>query len=298
MSPKQYFDLSHFGLVQISGEDAATFLQNQITADINDLKLKPWLMAAWCNPKGRILSNFILFQSEINEESSFFIMLPSMLKEQIMKRLKMFVLRSKVNIEDAGENHTLLGLYGDNIDTVINEAPVLYEIAFTEDIKRNILVLDNEQLNTLMPAIKLACEESDRRHWSLLDIEGAIPWVISQTTEKFIPQMLNMDLNGGVSFKKGCFPGQEVVARLHYKGNEGKRRLHWIEGETETIPGPGDTLVNANDKLIGEIVDAEPAKTSSFKALAIIDIEEAKQSVLLREQKNVLISSKEIQSIN
>ena len=289
-SPKLYFDLSHFGLIKISGEDATTFLQSQLTADINDLNNKTWISAAWCNPKGRILSNFMITRTTVDESSVYFMILPSMLKTQIMKRLQMFVLRSKVSIEDGSEDFHLVGLYGESIDSVYNQSSVITSIHFDEPITRVILLLDHEQLNVQMSRIKLACTESDRQHWSLLDIEGAIPWIITQTTEAFIPQMLNMDLNGGVSFKKGCFPGQEIVARLHYKGNEGKRRLYWVTGESDTLPGPGESLVNADDKLIGDIVDVEPVEGKTFKALVILDSEAAQMPVSLREQNAIALT--------
>jgi len=275
-----YFDLSHFGLIKISGNDANGFLQNQITADLNKLNEHGWVLSAWCLPNGRILSNFIIF----TEKNHYILVLPSMLIDKIMKRLTMYILRSKVVIEDASDDYAVIGLCGTNIENVLNDMDLLFEnkkliqtdgisiINFNDPVPRVMLVISMDKLSAKMNRIFMACEQSDRSHWSLLDIKSGIPWITEPTSESFLPQMLNLDLSGGLSFDKGCYPGQEVIARLHYR-SEAKKRLYLGNGQGEVTPGPGDELEDANDgHLLGGIVDAEPDPEGGFKFLAIADV--------------------------
>ena len=135
-----------------------------------------------------------------------------------------------------------------------------------------MLVMSMDELGIRMPRIHMACAEGDRGSWSLLDIESGIPWITDSTSEKFLPQMLNLDLMHGLSFNKGCYPGQEVIARLHYKG-EVKRRLYLGSGSGEVTPGPGDELENADDgHKIGALIDAEAAPEGGFRFLAVADV--------------------------
>lgn len=275
-----YFDLSHFGLIKVSGDDANSFLQNQITADLNKLDEHGWVLSAWCLPNGRILSNFIIF----SEENHYIMVLPSMLLENIMKRLAMYILRSKVMIEDASDDYAVIGLCGTNIENVLNDMDLLFEnkklirtkgvsiINFNDPVPRVMLVISMDKLSTKMNRIFMACEQSDRSRWSLLDIKSGIPWITESTSDSYLPQMLNLDLSGGLSFDKGCYPGQEVIARLHYR-SEAKKRLYLGNGEGKVTPGPGDALEDANDgHLLGSIVDAEPDPEGGFRFLAVADI--------------------------
>ena len=114
----RYFDLSHFSLITVSGEDAMTFLQNQLTANLEQLDTHGWVLAAWCLPNGRIISNFLFFQYR----GQYMLVLPSMLKDKVIRRLGMFVLRSKVQINDISDNHALIGLQGMSIEDVLDDS--------------------------------------------------------------------------------------------------------------------------------------------------------------------------------
>ncbi len=282
----QYFDLSHFGLVRISGADADGFLQNQITADIYRLNDQGWLLAAWCLPNGRIVSDFILFPVR----DHFMLVLPSMLKDKIINKLRMYILRSKVIIEDASDDYAIIGLQGPHIDNVLqdinlslkNESLFSFDgisvINYRETIPRIMMVMEMEKLGSRMNRIFMACKEGDRSGWSLLDIKAGLPWVTDPTSEKFLPQMLNLDQAGGLSFEKGCYPGQEVIARLHYRG-EVKQRLYLGAGTGEATPGPGDDLEYAESgRLFGSIVDAEPDPAGGFAFLAVADVKLEQQA--------------------
>ncbi|MCG8324622.1 MAG: hypothetical protein MI673_03825 [Thiotrichales bacterium] len=276
-----YFDLSHFALIRVSGNDAREFLQNQITANLDALGGQDWVMSAWCLPNGRIISNFILY----SENDHYMLILPSMLKQKVMQRLFMFVLRSQVEITDASDDYALIGLHGSNINAVLNEFDLSFEdrklvredgitiINLAGEESRIILVIRMDRLGSRLNRILMACQQSDRNQWSLLDIRSGIPWITAPTSESFLPQMLNLDLTGGLSFDKGCYPGQEIVARLHYK-SEAKKRLYLGRGAGEITPGPGDELEDAgNGNRLGDIVDAEPDPEGGFRFLAVANVQ-------------------------
>ncbi len=284
MDKNLHFDLSHFSLIQISGTDANQFLQNQLITDLDELNEYGWLLSAWCISNGRILCNFILYE----QDDAYFLVLPSMFKQKIMQRLGMFVLRSKVDIIDCLENYALIGLYGvksldllkqinknvNNKGNHLQQSENCTVIHFQDDTPRMMLVIPIENLGNFMNQILMACEESDRSAWSLLDIESGIPWITEATSEQFLPQMLNLDLTGGLSHKKGCYPGQEIIARVHYRG-EIKKRLFIGTGNSNITPGPGDQLEELETgKLVGDVIDAEPCQDGQFKLLAICEIKE------------------------
>ena len=273
-----YFDLSHFALLKISGDDAAEFLENQLTTHLEDLDHHGWLLSAWCTPKGRVLANFMLYR----QADAYFLILPSMLKQTVMQRLTMYVLRSKVKIDDQQELFSLIGLQGSKLDDLLSQIEPAFSgssanviaienmtlLRFTDPEPRVLLVVGIEAMSHTMNQILMACEESDRSQWSLLDIQTGLPWITAATSEKLLPQMLNLDLTGGLSYQKGCFPGQEIIARVHYRG-EVKQRLFIGEGCGEVIPGPGDELENPEGgQLLGDVIDAEPSGDNTFTVLA------------------------------
>lgn len=297
-SINRHFDLSHFALIKVSGEDAAGFLQNQITADINSLEQQGWVLSAWCLPNGRIICNFILFQSD----DGFILILPSMLKDTLIKKLSIYILRSKVSITDISDDYAVIGLQGENISNVLNEVNLSMQdqrlhstdgvsiINFQDSTPRIMLVIDMDKIGSISKRIFMACREGDRNQWSLLDIESGLPWITSQTSESFLPQMLNLDLNGGLSLKKGCYPGQEIIARLHFKG-EVKKRMYFGIGNGNTTPGPGDELEYQEDgQFLGTIIDAEPSGNEQFKFLASANVKlEPDKTAIIRNDNSLII---------
>ncbi len=297
MSDNLHFDLSHFSVIQISGNDATEFLQNQLITNLSDLEHAGWLLSGWCLPNGRLLANFILFENQ----DSFFLILPSMLKEKIIKRLTMFVLRSKVSIEDVSDKYALIGLAGENSNNLLNQIDSTFTPTKKQNLKSSIvlqmpdetprwfMIIKIDELKSIMNQILLAFKESDRASWSLLDIQASLPWITVTTSEQFIPQMLNLDQTGGLSYEKGCYPGQEIIARLHYRG-EVKKRLFIGEGESEITPGPADQIENTESKkLVGDIIDAETVDGKRFQFLAVVELN-ASENVQIRGEEKIAVS--------
>lgn len=283
-------DLSDLSLIQFAGEDAQTYLQGQLSNDLRLLDGGNSQFTSYCTPKGRMLANFLLWQDAPN---SYLAQLPASLREPIQKRLSMFVMRSKVKVSDASEAWVRLGVGGPGaqavVTSVLDEAPStvhglahhasgsilhlpggLFELLIAPDQANAIW----RKLTTQAKAVGTAC-------WDGLMIRAGIPAILPGTQEAFVPQMVNYELIGGVNFKKGCYPGQEIVARTQYLGKL-KRRMYIGNLMLDTAPKPGDELFSADlpDQATGMIVNAAPAPSGGYDVLAVIQIASAEGNAI------------------
>ena len=231
--------LPHLGIIRAQGEDAANFLHNQLTQDVLLLDVQHARLAAWCNAKGRMLASFVLFKPQADE---VLLIVSRDVLASALKRLSMFVLRAKVKLSDATADFELRGLVG---------AP-LRALTDTTEPWRHVDMGHGVHLVTLYPAqaqpraIWLgpashapACsvtEEEATSIWSYSDVMSGVAWVSAATAEAFVPQMLNYESVDGVNFKKGCYPGQEVVARSQFRGTL-KRRAFIVQADAPMQAG-------------------------------------------------------------
>ncbi len=280
-------DLSHLGLIQVSGPDALTFLQGQLTQDVAKITAERAAYAGHCSPKGRLLAHFLAWKSD----DSYFLQLPRPLLEPIQKRLKMYVLRSKVVLVDVSQSSVRFGLAGSDAAAVITSlfgnVP-----ARPMDIVRTplstIIALPNHryQLIVRSDATEMWQTLAQRAQavgvpvWRWLRIRAGIPEIYPATQDEFVPQMVNDDLIGAVSFQKGCYTGQEIVARLHYLG-KAKRRMVGAHLDIPETPQPSDAIygVRLEGQAIGRVVDAAAAPQGGWDMLISIPVEEKEDSV-------------------
>ena len=270
-------DTSYLSLVKVSGEDATTFLQGQFSNDIDLLTENNSQLNSYNSPKGRMYASFRLYKSG----DDFFMLLPKEILDPIVKRLRMFVMRSKVVFDDLSAEYKSIGLSSPTLNTDINHYPE--EVDGTQHTKKmtylridqRVLVVGlNAEIDTLKNGLNDKFVQTGGDHWKRLDIHAGLPNIYSSTQETFVAQMVNLPLVNGVSFTKGCYPGQEVVARMHYLGKL-KKRMYRILIEGQTIPTPGDNLYfGDNDKgqSIGQIVDAQLNDNAGIDALAVIQV--------------------------
>lgn len=275
-------DLSHYGLLVFSGEDAQTFLQNQLSCDVKLVNEHQAQYGSYCTPKGRVLANFILWR----RGDEWFMQLPVSLCTAIQKRLSMFILRSKVQIRDCSDQRVRIGVAGSQVLERIAEivhipADELHQhqiiqmaqaalLCYSAD--RVELVVESDYAQELWKTLCQHAQPSGTAHWDRLEILAGIPMITPATQEEFLPQMINLDLIGGVSFKKGCYPGQEIIARTQYLGKL-KRRMRRIHVVTDETVSAGDDLFGeGDDQSCGKIVNATPAPVGGFDALAVIQI--------------------------
>ncbi|MFI5445874.1 YgfZ/GcvT domain-containing protein [Polaromonas sp. UC242_47] len=238
-------ELSHLGVIRVAGEEAAKFLQGQLTQDVVLLGLSEARLAAYCNAKGRMQASFIVFKRSHEE----ILMLCSRdILPPTLKRLSMFVLRAKAKLSDATADYALFGLAGSAIESIAAGTQPTWAKADFDAASLVFLYPGAGQPRALWcapsgtpapagPALALD-------HWQWLAVQAGIAMITQPIFEAFVPQMLNYESVGGVSFKKGCYPGQEIVARSQFRGTL-KRRAYLAH--TEGQPSVGQEVFHAGD---------------------------------------------------
>lgn len=285
-------DLSHRGLISAYGPDALTFLQGQLTNDVSRIDPGHSHLGGYCSPKGRLLSVYRLFR----RDDVYYLCLPGETLDATLERLKKFVLMSKVTLEDAGDSLVRFGLAGPHADDeasqVLGEIPTVpNDVLQTRDLTVMRVPGIHPRFEIAGPpeAARKVWSELDVRAapvgagiWTLLDILAGVPSVYPETADEFIPQTVNLDLLNGISFDKGCYTGQEIVARLHYRGSV-KRRMYLARCDTETPPAPGTAVVVAGDegRTAGNVVVAAPAPDAGCALLASLITDQADEALRL-----------------
>jgi len=291
-------DLSHHGLISVDGEDAADFLQGQLTNDVRDVSLSHSQLSAYCTHKGRMLANFRLFK----RADSYYMQLPQSLLETILKRISMFILMSKVSIKDSSNSLVKIGISGptanEQLAKFISDLPSETDdctqangytiIKCAGAIPRYEIFGELEAIKTLWGHLDVNAALAGASAWETLDILAGIPTITPETSEAFVPQMTNMHVINGVNFQKGCYTGQEVVARMQYLGKL-KRRMFKIQIETSDTVLAGDKLFCKDSKSgqgTGQIINAQVDANGGIVALAVIDITDAESGTLQLHDEN------------
>jgi folate-binding protein YgfZ len=266
-------ELSQFGLARFSSTEAQAFLHSQLTCDVAALQSGKSTYGSYCSPKGRVLATFLLWR--VGED--YFMQLPSPLREPIQKQLSKYILRAKVKAADASPEWTLIGVAGKDAtamvqraaggETVIKLPGERYEIAVTRGKAQAILA-----------ALASEAEKISPEYWDWLGIRAGVPVILPATQEAFVPQMLNLDLIGGVSLTKGCYPGQEIVARMHYRGTL-KQRMYLANVAGSDSPQPGDKLYSPDfgEQACGTIVNSARSPEGGSDVLAVLQIASAEK---------------------
>jgi folate-binding protein YgfZ len=282
-------DLSHFGLIRAAGPDSVDFLQNQTGNDVRRVSDTQSQLSSYASPKGRMYAVFRLFR----HGGDLYLRLPQELMEPVLKRLRMFVLMAKVKLEDAGDELGRFGVAGPvaagELATALGvELPAAANGTVQADGVTVVRVPGNqryevygpvEALTHLWRGLSAVAQPVGADGWRLLDILAGLPTVYAATSEAFIPQMANMQLVEGVSFRKGCYPGQEIVARMQYLGQL-KRRTYLAHVTADARPQPGDELFSASSESgqgAGKVVDAAPSAEGGYELLAVMEIASAEK---------------------
>ncbi len=273
-------DLSHWGLIGFSGEEALTFLHGQVTNDLRGLSPERAVFAAYCSAKGRMLANFLVFR----RKDDALVMLPEAIRETIQKRLTMFILRAKVKAWDAGGEWIRLGLSGKGAGALLVEtlgltpgpgvmAVAHAEIGFAVRLgdDRFDLFLAPTEAPAAWEKLSAKARPIGSSAWEWLMIDGGIPSVVPETQDQFVPQMANMADLHGISFTKGCYPGQEIVARTQYLGKQ-KRRLYLAHVEAEATPGTAVFSPEFGTQAAGIVANAAPAPGGGSDLLVVMQI--------------------------
>ncbi|MEN9314328.1 MAG: hypothetical protein RIS35_721 [Pseudomonadota bacterium] len=267
--------LLDLGMLAVDGAEAAGFLHNQLTNDVQHLGDAQARWYGYCSPKGRLLSNFLGWRTA----EGFAFTVARGLAEPMRKRLSMYVLRSKAKVRDASAEAILLGLIGERAPaalerlgltapeamavtrqgalTVIGLAPVAAPGETAAPVSRWMLCVPVDRLAEVWTELRALLEPVSTAVWRRTEILSGVPRIVPPTSEHFVPQMVNFELVGGVDFKKGCYPGQEVVARSQYLGKLKRRTfLAHLDGAP---PAAGtDVTLPGQTEPVGEVVIAAP----------------------------------------
>ncbi|MEC5217092.1 folate-binding protein YgfZ [Actimicrobium sp. GrIS 1.19] len=278
--------LTDLGLIAFSGDDAANFLHNQLTIDVEHLGPAAARLAGYCTPKGRLLASFLMWRSADN----IVLELARELQPAIQKRLQMFVLRAKVKLADITDSHALIGLGGAAAAQALlqwfpvlpalpyaalsNDHGTLIRLADAAALPRYQWITTPELAQAAWPILQQAgLALVGAAHWRLTEIIAAVPHITLATQEKFVPQMVNLEAIGGVNFKKGCYPGQEIVARSQYLGKLKRRMLPATVMAPDVTAGMEVFAAADPEQPCGMIVNA--AAGSDGKAHCLVEIKTA-----------------------
>lgn len=280
-------DLSQLGVIAFRGEDAATFLQGQLTNDVRSLHADSAQWNGYCSPKGRLLGNFLVWR----QGEDYCLQLSGDILAGVLKRLSMFILRAKVQGRDASDETVRLVVAGKQAEAAVRAAmgtvPDVAMRTLSGDAGQTIRVGADKFVLSVAPDRAAAVWQTLRQSatpvgapvWDWLRLNAGIPMIVAATQEQFVPQMVNLEVIGGVSFQKGCYPGQEIVARSQYLGKL-KRRM--FLAHVDSAAAPGDSLYSADieGQATGTVVNAAPAPTGGFDVLAVAQVESANSQTL------------------
>lgn len=298
--------LSQFNLIVVAGDDAAAFMQGQFTNDINKISEQHSQINAFCNKKGRMISNFRAFQYQGN----YFLTVKSNLAERSIQHLQNYILRSHVAVQDVSDQMVILGISGDKatrllsefvdnineeIDSVTaNDDYILIRVA--GEVPRYEVFCSLDKAKALWKALSSKAETVASGVWDYLNIQAGLSFIDQNTSEEFVPQMANMDLIDGISFTKGCYTGQEIVARMHYLGKV-KKRCYKVNIDTDKKPENGAKLFAENARAgqnTGAIIQAEKNPDSGYDALAVIQVADADSVLYLNDENGPKVSLGEL----
>lgn len=277
-------DLSHRGLLEVRGADASDFLQGQFGNDIRQVDAGHAQLSSYASPKGRAYAVFRVMHTR----DGYLLEMPADRIEPVAKRLQMFVLRANVIIERADDARIRFGLSGPNAEQELKDAVGVCPSGINAVAENGGVTVvrvpglhprfelfgEFDAMRRAWDSLNVHAAPVGPREWALLDILAGLPTVVEETTELFVPQMLNLHALGAISFDKGCYPGQEVVARMHYLGKL-KRRMFRLAIHATVPPQPGSPVFRADgkpDQPDGEIVAAELHPDGLYSALAVIQV--------------------------
>ncbi|MBE7418135.1 MAG: folate-binding protein YgfZ [Ideonella sp.] len=250
--------LDEWALLRAYGADAATFLQGQLTQDVAGLAIGQARLAGYCSAKGRLLASFVVWRID---GDSFGLLCSADIAAAVGKRLSMYVLRARCRIEDLSARWAVWGMAGAAVARGAGAALPAWRAEFREPAwsiglptvdgtARALCVQPAQAAPPVQPAVAAAA-------WQWLEVSAGVPRIVAATAEQFVPQMVNFELVGGVSFQKGCYPGQEVVARSQYRGTL-KRRMHLFATSATAVPGMEVFHSDDAAQPAGMVVNAAP----------------------------------------
>lgn len=260
-------ELTHLGVIRVTGEEAGKFLQGQLTQDVTGMNSMQASLAAFCNPKGRMQASFVMFNRSLDE---ILLVCSRDLVAATVKRLSMFVMRAKAKLSDASDAFILYGAAGSTVQSLAGCLGLPWTKTESGDATLVFLYPGAGQQRAIWCAPAGSAtprgQSLDLETWNWLEVQSGIAMVTQPIFEAFVPQMLNYESVGGVNFKKGCYPGQEVVARSQFRGTL-KRRAYLAH--SEAVLSIGQAVFHTRDAVqpCGLVAAAATNPAGGFDAI-------------------------------
>jgi folate-binding protein YgfZ len=266
------------GLLKISGKDAQSFLQGQVTCNVNDLTPDNSLLGAHCNLKGRMQSLFrLLLDTTVTDYPSYFLLLPHSMISFASQHFKKYAIFSKVTIEEAPADLQLIGLYGPGvkqmIEQVTHDKALVFKLPGHFDrygLLAPFAVIETIWLKLREQKVTLVSPQA----WELLDIRAGLPAVYPSTMDQILPHHANLSILEGISYQKGCYVGQEIIARMQFRGKIKKHMYHGYADNLSAEPIPGDQIyakASTDNESPGMVVRACKSVGTRYELLLILD---------------------------
>ncbi len=280
----QLVALSDMGLIRVAGKDAAAFLHSLLTNDVTGLPPDGVRHGALCNAMGRMVASFLYWR----DGDDYLLQVSADILPTLLKRLSLYLLRAQVRLTDESQSRVAYGLFGPQagqaLSTTLLAGSSLPDTAMTVVAmehgqvlvlgeNRYQIVLNLAVVDAVLQRLESQVKEADLAAWHLVEIRAGMPRITQATQESFTPQMVNFEVIGGVNFKKGCYPGQEIVARTQYLGRV-KRRMYRAAFDTAhtELPIAGAALFapETGEQVCGNLICAAPTRQDGYEALAVI----------------------------
>ena len=282
-------ELSPMGILAVSGQDAADFLQGQLSCDIKQVSAKASISGTYCNQQGRVIATF----RAIKHDDQYYLYMPLSIVDTTLAKLQKYAVFSQVQLQNISSNMLSIGLSGPKIRSIFqayfsqipqacnqicNENGYLI-IRIPGPYQRFIVFASNELMQSLWQKLSKDIAPVSHQAWHILDIISGIPNIYPQTQEKYLPHRLNLHRLDYLDFHKGCYLGQEIIARMHYRGQLKHQMVRlWLATSTPILPGT--IIKDPNDKAIGQIVDSAIDPEYGVQALVIIPVQTSQQKQL------------------
>tara|TARA_B110000014_G_scaffold235592_1_gene200240 strand:- start:197 stop:1186 length:990 start_codon:yes stop_codon:yes gene_type:complete len=281
--------LSNKTIIKCSGDDVENFLNTQFTNDVKNLNNNDVILSGYCNPKGRLISVFYIFQ--IDKDYYLYTTLDS--KEALINKLNMYKMMSKVNFEvmdnivvgitNIPKNNNLYNIKPESSKAIKYKGSVILrptpdQIIIASNLENLIKLVALDNINIL-----------GYKSWDYLDIKNMIPFVTSSKIESYTPQMVSLDILNGVSFSKGCYPGQEIVARTHYLG-KAKKSLYEISINSEQDIKLSDNIFDKEkNNAVGDIINISKSSNKTYSCLTVLRKESINKKLFVNNNEAVKI---------
>ena len=280
-------DLSQLGLTAFTGEETVAFLQGQLTNDVRQLQTDTAQWNGYCSPKGRLLGNFLMWR----QGDDYVLQMSGDIRESVQKKLAMFIMRSKTKARDASDENVRLVIAGAQAaeavktefgalpDAPMKSIPAEFGTVIRVSEDKFVLSISPTSAERVWRGLTQSATPVGAPVWDGLRLNAGIPMITAATQDQFVPQMVNLEVIGGVSFQKGCYTGQEIVARSQYLGKL-KRRMFLAHVDSEAAPGDSLYSADMEGQATGMVVNTAPAPGGGYDLLAVMQVESAKSSTM------------------